>query len=91
MLGRMSDLLRLTLKSSPIDMVTLEEELGILDLYVQIEKHAITTNALTVAFRIICQFLGTNIHKTITGGINMAVECSMIINAERNPKITACK
>jgi two-component system LytT family sensor kinase len=38
MLGRMGDLLRLTLKSSPVDMVTLEEELGILDMYIQIEK-----------------------------------------------------
>ena len=38
MLGRMSDLLRLTLKSSPVDMVTLEEELRILDMYIQIEK-----------------------------------------------------
>ena len=38
MLGRMGDLLRITLKSSPVDMVTLEEELEILDMYVQIEK-----------------------------------------------------
>ena len=38
MLGRMGDLLRITLKSSPVDMVTLEEELKILDMYVQIEK-----------------------------------------------------
>jgi sensor histidine kinase YesM len=38
MLGRMSDLLRLTLKSSPVDMVTVAEELRILDMYVQIEK-----------------------------------------------------
>jgi two-component system LytT family sensor kinase len=38
MLGRMSELLRLTLKSSPVDMVTLEEELRILDMYIQIEK-----------------------------------------------------
>jgi len=38
MLGRMSDLLRLTLKSSPVDMVTLEEELRILEMYIQIEK-----------------------------------------------------
>ena len=38
MLGRMGDLLRLTLKSSPVDMVTLEEELRILDMYIQIEK-----------------------------------------------------
>lgn len=38
MLGRMGDLLRLTLKSSPVDMVTLEEELGILDMYIEIEK-----------------------------------------------------
>ena len=38
MLGRMGDLLRITLKSSPVDMVTLEEELHILDMYVQIEK-----------------------------------------------------
>jgi len=38
MLGRMGDLLRIPLKSSPVDMVTLEEELKILDMYVQIEK-----------------------------------------------------
>ena len=38
MLGRMSDLLRLTLKSSPIDMVTVREELAVLDMYVKIEK-----------------------------------------------------
>ena len=38
MLGRMGDLLRVTLKSSPVDMVTLEEELETLDMYVQIEK-----------------------------------------------------
>jgi len=38
MLGRMGDLLRLTLKSSPVDMVTLEEELRILDMYIHIEK-----------------------------------------------------
>ena len=38
MLARMSDLLRLTLKSSPVDMVTLAEELKILDMYIQIEK-----------------------------------------------------
>jgi len=38
MLSRMSDLLRLTLKSSPVDMVTLEEELRILDMYIEIEK-----------------------------------------------------
>ena len=38
MLGRMGDLLRITLKSSPVDMVTLAEELKILDMYIQIEK-----------------------------------------------------
>lgn len=38
MLDRMSDLLRLTLESSPIDMVSLEEELETLEMYVEIEK-----------------------------------------------------
>jgi len=38
MLDRMSDLLRLTLESSPIDMVTLEQELETLEMYVEIEK-----------------------------------------------------
>src|SRR5690625_2168551 len=38
MLDRMSDLLRLTLESSPIDMVTLERELETLEMYVEIEK-----------------------------------------------------
>ncbi len=38
MLGLMSDLLRVTLRSSPVDMVTLGEELKILDMYIQIEK-----------------------------------------------------
>lgn len=38
MLGRMGDLLRVTLKSSPVDMVTLAEELDTLDMYIQIEK-----------------------------------------------------
>jgi sensor histidine kinase YesM len=38
MLERMGDLLRLTLKSNPDDMVTVEEELRTLDMYVQIEK-----------------------------------------------------
>ncbi|HSH26580.1 MAG TPA: histidine kinase [Wenzhouxiangella sp.] len=38
MLGRMSELLRLTLKSSPIDMVTVRDELGMLDMYIEIEK-----------------------------------------------------
>ncbi len=38
MVERLGDLLRQSLQSSPIDMVTMEEELATLDMYVQLEK-----------------------------------------------------